>query len=121
MSQENVEIVTLMYEAFGRGDADTALSCIDPSVVTDPRHRVDGRVGQGHAELIAILAEWMDTWDEWSHEIEDIRDAGDVVLVIDVQRGRGRGSALEARLNAFGRLGDQNGASANSGRGSGLR
>ena len=95
MSQENVEIVSRMYEAFGRGDAVAALSYVDSAVVTDPRHRVDGRVGQGHDDLAAILAEWLDTWDEWRQEIEEIRDLGDRVLVIDTQRGRGKGSGIE--------------------------
>ena len=52
MSQENVEVVSRMYEAFARGDAPAALSCVDPAVVTDPRHRVDGRVGHGHDEMV---------------------------------------------------------------------
>ena len=84
-----------MYEEFDRGDAARALSYVHPSVETDPRHRVDGRVTRGHEALIATLAEWMGTWDGWSHQIEEIRDAGDQVLVIDVQRGRGRGSGVE--------------------------
>ena len=95
MSQENVEVVSRMYEAFGRGDAAAALSYVDPAVVTDPRHRVDGRVGHGHDEMVAILGEWLGTWDEWSQEIEEIRDLGDRVLVIDTQRGRGKGSGIE--------------------------
>ena len=95
MSQENVEIVSRMYEAFSRGDATAALSYFDPEVVTDPRHRVDGRVGQGPDDLVAILGEWLDTWDEWRQEIEEIRDLGDRVLVIDTQRGRGKGSGIE--------------------------
>jgi ketosteroid isomerase-like protein len=95
MSQENVELVSRMYQAFGRGDAVTALSYVHSAVVTDPRHRVDGRVGQGHDDLVAILAEWLDTWDEWRQEIEEIRDLGDRVLVLDTQRGRGKGSGIE--------------------------
>jgi hypothetical protein len=62
MSQENVEIVRQMYDAFGRGDADAALGYFDPGVVVDASHRVDGRVGRGHEELVAILGEWMGIW-----------------------------------------------------------
>lgn len=95
MSQENVEIVSRMHEAFARGDAAAALSYVSPAVVTDPRHRVDGRVGHGHDDTDAILGEWLSTWDEWSQEIEEIRDLGDRVLVIDTQSGRGKGSGIE--------------------------
>ncbi len=43
MSQENVEIVRRMYEAFEGGDAVTALGFIDSEIVMDATHRVDGR------------------------------------------------------------------------------
>jgi ketosteroid isomerase-like protein len=95
MSQENVEIVRQMYDAFGRGDAVAALGYFDPAVVIDASHRVDGRVGQGHEELVAILGEWMGTWDEWREEVETIQDAGDRVLVTSTQHGRGKGSGIE--------------------------
>jgi ketosteroid isomerase-like protein len=103
MSQENVETVRAMYKAFDRGDADGALAYFDPGVVVDASHRVDGRVGRGHEELVAILGEWMGTWDEWREEVEVIRDAGDRVLVISTQRGRGKGSGAEW-ANRFGML-----------------
>ena len=103
MSQENVEIVRAMYDAFDRSDADAALAYFDPGVVVDASHRVDGRVGRGHEELVAILGEWMGTWDEWREEVEAIRDAGDRVLVISTQRGRGKGSGAEW-ANRFGML-----------------
>ena len=104
MSQENVEIVRRMYDAFHAGDADATLAYFDPDVVIDASHRVDGRVGQGREELVAIFGEWMDTWDEWREEVEEIRDAGDErVLVISTQRGRGKGSGAEWE-NRFGML-----------------
>jgi ketosteroid isomerase-like protein len=72
MSEENVELVSRMYEAFRRGDPEAALSCFDPAVVTDASHRVDGRIGHGRNELTAILAEWLGTWDDWHHHVEEI-------------------------------------------------
>jgi ketosteroid isomerase-like protein len=95
MSQENVEIVRRLYEAFGRGDADAALTYFDPEVVMDASHRVDGRIGHGHRELISILGEWLGAWDDWREEIEEVRDLGDRVLVTSTQRGRGKGSGVE--------------------------
>ena len=103
MSQENVEVVRRMYDAFGGGDADGALAHFDPEVVFDASHRVDGRVGRGHEELVAILSEWLSTWNEWREEVEEIRDAGNQVLVIGTQRGRGKGSGVEWE-NRFGHL-----------------
>ena len=108
MSEENVEIVQGMYEACRSGDANAALAYFDPGVVIDASHRVDGRVGHGRDELVAILGEWMSTWDDWREEVEDLLDAGDQVLVISTQRGRGKGSGV-AWQNRFGMLYEING------------
>jgi ketosteroid isomerase-like protein len=94
MSQENVEIVRRLYEAFYAHDV-ASLDYLDPDVVVDASHRVDGRVGRGRDELVTILGEWMTTWDDWQEELEEIRAAGDRVLVVSTQRGRGKGSGVE--------------------------
>jgi ketosteroid isomerase-like protein len=86
MSQENVEIVRRMYDAFHTGDADGALAHFDPDVV--------GK-GQGREQLNAIVTAWMGTWDEWREEIAEMRDLGSRVLVLSVQHGRGKGSGVE--------------------------
>jgi ketosteroid isomerase-like protein len=103
MSQENVEMVRAMYDAFHRGDAAAAVRCLDAAVVLDASHRVDGRVGRGLDEVAAIVAEWMEPWEGWRQEIEEIHDLGDRVLVIATQSGRGRGSGVEWS-NRFGML-----------------
>jgi ketosteroid isomerase-like protein len=96
MSQENVEIVRELYAAFARGDATAALDAFDEDVVLDASHRVDGRVGHGREELIAIVSEWMVTWDDWRQELEEARDLGDDrVLATSTQGGRGKGSGIE--------------------------
>jgi ketosteroid isomerase-like protein len=47
MSQENVEIVRRMYEAFHRGEVEAALACFDPEVVLDVTRRLEGGIGRG--------------------------------------------------------------------------
>jgi uncharacterized protein len=96
MSEENVEVVRRMYDAFHSGDANGALAHFDPNVVVDAsRARPDGGRGQGREQLNAIVAAWMGTWDEWREEIAEIRDLGSRVLVLSVQHGRGKGSGVE--------------------------
>ena len=103
MSQENVEVVREMYDAFSRGDLSGALNYLDPDVTIDASHRVDGRVGHGRDEVPPILAEWLGTRQMMREEVEDIRDVGDRVLVVSTQRGRGKGSGIEME-NRFGML-----------------
>ena len=105
MSEENVEMLREMYGAFHRGDAASALRFFDPEVVLDASHRVDGRVGRGLEEVAAIVVEWMETWEDWHQEVEEVRDLGDRVLVITMQSGRGRESGVEWS-NRFGMLYD---------------
>ena len=94
MSQENVEIVRRMYDAFYARDV-AGLDYFDPGVVVDASHRVDGRVGKGYDELLTILGEWMSTWEDWREEVEEMREVGDRVLVVSTQRGRGKGSGVD--------------------------
>jgi ketosteroid isomerase-like protein len=41
----------------------------------------------------------MGAWDEWREEIEEMRDLGGRVLVLSVQRGRGKGSGVEVEAH----------------------
>jgi ketosteroid isomerase-like protein len=95
MSQENVEVVKRMYQAFHGGDAEGALAHFDPDVLVDASRRVDGGIGHGREELNAIISRWLGAWEEWREEIEEIRDLGNQVLVVATQHGRGKGSGVE--------------------------
>jgi ketosteroid isomerase-like protein len=95
MSQEDVEIVRRMYEAFHGGDADGALAYFDPEVVADHSRRLGGGIGHGPEELRRIITEWVGTWEGFREEIEEIRDLGSLVFVIATQHGRGKGSGVQ--------------------------
>jgi ketosteroid isomerase-like protein len=95
MSEENVEVVRRMYDAFHGGDADGALAYFDSEVVVDASIRIDVGVGHGLEDLNRIIASWVGTFDEWREEIEEMSDLGDQVLVVSIQRGRGKGSGAE--------------------------
>ena len=62
MSQENVEVVRRMYNAFHGGDIDGALSHFDPNVLVDAsRARPDDVAsGTGRERLIQIVNSWVE-------------------------------------------------------------
>jgi ketosteroid isomerase-like protein len=96
MSQENVEIVRRMYDAFYSGDVEAALAHFDPDVVVDAsKGRPDMGIGRGREQVRRMVTTWVGTWDEWREEIEEMRDLGSRVLVLTLQHGRGRGSGVE--------------------------
>ena len=94
MSQENVEIVRRITDAYVAGDFETALSLIDPDVEVDISMRPDGRGHRGHEGLIEALRTWTGTWEAYRVEIEELIDAGEHVVVIDRQSGRGKASGM---------------------------
>jgi len=102
MSQENVEIVRRMYEAYHGGDADGALAYFADDVVADHSRRLGGGIGHGREGLRRIITEWVGTFEDFSDEVDEIRDLGRFVYVVATQRGRGKGSGVKVEnQNAF--------------------
>ncbi len=95
MSDENVEIVRGVLDAFHRGDAEAALAFFDPDVVVDFSPRPDSGIAHGHEGLSAIVTDWVTTFEDFREETDEIRDLGDRVLVAATQHGRGKGSGVE--------------------------
>ena len=98
MSQENVAVVRRMYDAFHSGDAEGAVGHFAPDVTVDARDHPDAQAGKGHEALVRIIGGWVAAFDDWSEEIEEIRDLRDHVLVAAKQRGRGKGTGIETEL-----------------------
>src|SRR5215216_1542227 len=96
MSQENVEVVRRMYAAFHGGDVDGALSHFNADVLVDAsKARPDVGTGRGREHVTALVTSWLASWEEWREEMDEMRDLGSRVLVLSVQRGRGKGSGVE--------------------------
>jgi ketosteroid isomerase-like protein len=90
MSQENVEVVRTMWEAFLRGDFDEALSLFDPDVEWDGTNLPDGRISHGHEAILEHTARWADIWEDWTVDLEEFVEAGDDVVVLIHERGRSK-------------------------------
>ena len=95
MSQENVELIERMYEAFYRGDAEGALANFDPEVEVDASVRADVGIVHGREGVRDTVARWVGAWDDWREEIEEIRDLGSRVLACSTQHGRSKGTGIE--------------------------
>jgi ketosteroid isomerase-like protein len=94
MSQENVEIVRSIYGAYASGEFDAALSLVDPDVTFDVSIRPEGKVYRGHEGVAEGLRTWTGTWEGFRMEVQELIDAGDRVVAIEHQSGRGRGSGV---------------------------
>jgi len=93
MSQESMDVVQAALDAYFRGDESAMLDHAAPDVVvTQFPDQPDVQDYHGHEGLLQVMAEWTDTWDDWSVEILRTREIGDRVLVGARQRGRGKSS-----------------------------
>jgi ketosteroid isomerase-like protein len=96
MSQENVEIVREMLDAFNRGDYEASLAFLDEHVEWhDPPHVPGAGVHRGPEEVRRWFLRWMGAWESYTAEAEELIDAGDQVVVVHYERGRGKVSGAE--------------------------
>ena len=104
MSQENVEIVRDLLEAFRRRDHERAFDYYDPDIVWEDLSGQDtGGVFHGHEGVRTYWRQWLSAWRDLQFEIQDLRDAGDdVVALIHKQRQWGRHSGIETEMPPYG-------------------
>jgi ketosteroid isomerase-like protein len=105
MSQENLEVVRRIYEAFARGDRDGLLAELDPSirVYGRPSHP-DTSVYQGLEGFLQFSETDWEAFHDVVYEPQDFLTEGRYVTVPIKQRGRGKASALaieERIVNAW--------------------
>jgi ketosteroid isomerase-like protein len=100
MSQENVEIVREMFDAFTRsGDLRTGAWVLDESIVFDTRgmeweNEDFARVYFGPEEVRDFWRQWLPAWSDMRVDVLWIKGSGDRVLVWLHQYQVGRTSGL---------------------------
>jgi ketosteroid isomerase-like protein len=96
MSQENVEIVRQVYEAFQRGDSEKLMNLVSPDIEL---HGTSGGLSDGSvARGIEAVRQTFELWDEdWETKLspQEFIDAGDQVVVLQHELRRGLGSGVE--------------------------
>ena len=99
VSLRNVEIVRASFEAFGRGDFETAFAAYDAGAEWQTADdEPDTRVYRGLPELHDFVAHLADPWtDRFGQSIkwEDFIDCGDWVVAPWSGRLHGHGSGIE--------------------------
>jgi hypothetical protein len=90
MSQENVEIVRPIYDAWERGDF-TSAEWAHPDIEFVAADSVDAGSVTGLAEMAAAWHDWLGTWEEYRVEVDEYRDLDDErILVLMHHCGRGK-------------------------------
>jgi ketosteroid isomerase-like protein len=113
MSQENVEIVRGIYDAFARRDNVTPFEVYAEDIVWDYSNAQRSRLGpkpvyHGHEGVREAWRDGLSAFSEFNFEVEELTDAGDQVLAVIRERdvGRASGAPVEASHSAVWTLAD---------------
>jgi ketosteroid isomerase-like protein len=94
MSQENVEIVRRAIEAFNRDGPEAALAWLAPNLEWhDLPDQPDADVHHGHTGYLAAFEQFFGELEDYSVNLDDTIDHGELVVVGIRFTGRGRGSS----------------------------
>jgi ketosteroid isomerase-like protein len=99
MSQENVEVIRGLVDAWNHGNREGWLAPSHPdiewsSAVLRQVEGADAAVYRGRAEIGKFWDEWHELWT-LEIEASEIRDLGDTVLVLALLRTQGKSSGVE--------------------------
>jgi ketosteroid isomerase-like protein len=98
MSQENVEVIRKVCDAFVRNDLGKVLSHCDPDVVYKPAQEA---AAHGLDAVRASLERWTGDIERLELVAEEFLDVGDSVFVTIAIRGRGRSSGAEVSARFY--------------------
>ena len=100
-SDEVIAALREGYEALNRGDVSAVLELIDPEL----RWEEGGRSPEagnysGRESFERYIRSWLDSFEDFRIEVEEIRDEGERLVVVARQSGRGRASGvpIETRI-----------------------
>ena len=91
MSRENVELAVLMYEVFGRRELHAMLALMHDEVEIEPRLGALEGDYRGHEGVRRWWSDLLELLPDYTAEIAEVQDLGDLTLVH--VRGRAHGAA----------------------------
>jgi ketosteroid isomerase-like protein len=105
VSPDNLEIQRRGYEHFA-ATGDPLEEIVDPEFIWDmstfgtwpERQTYEGVEG-----MREFLTTWVDAWEDWELEVEELHPAGDKVVAIVRQRGRAKATGLPVNMH-FGQV-----------------
>jgi ketosteroid isomerase-like protein len=96
MARENVEILRDAYEALNQGDIDSALNVLEPDAEWQEHSDLpEADVYRGRDTIRTFLLGYLDSWEEFHQETEELIDSGERVAVLLRMAAKGKGSGIE--------------------------
>lgn len=104
MSENSVDLVRSMYEAFATGDVPAVVARMDPEIAWNEAENfpyADGNPYIGPDAVVeGVFARLENDWDGWTLEIKEYLDAGDTAVVTGRYRATHKqtGNAIDAQF-----------------------
>jgi ketosteroid isomerase-like protein len=101
MGGADVETLKAGYDALNRGDLSIVLELLDPDIEWhEPDFSPDAGTHRGRDSFERFLRGWLESFDSFRVEPEQVVERGDELVAVVRQTGTGRSSGLnvEARL-----------------------
>ena len=96
MSQESLELVRRVFEAFNSGDPDTIASLTTDDVEIVPlRAALEGTVYSGPEAAYLFWSGATEAWSEMHIDVQAVDDLGDRAVVAGLMRGRAQDTGIE--------------------------
>jgi ketosteroid isomerase-like protein len=103
-SQENAAIVRSVYAAYsGLAQGGEIAPYVTTHFASDCEYRPveEASTVRGHNGLISWIKRWLEAWDDAWDEVDEIVEAGDLVVAAVKVHGRGRLSGMEISQRLF--------------------
>ncbi len=103
MSDENVAVIRRMYQAWLAQDMEAVFETFDQGIVLNPDPEATwvgvGELYRGHDGVRSYMAAVYEAFEDYRPEVEELIDAGEQVLTLAIEHGRGRGSGAVVEAN----------------------
>src|SRR3954469_21954931 len=102
MSQENVQLVTSIFEGWGRGNFFGSASLLAPDVVVTWQEPAGTTVCHGPEEVAHRLRDFFEQWTNFHAEVEQIQELDENnVIVATRERATGKRSGIDLDAMAY--------------------
>jgi len=96
MARGNVDILREAYDALNQGDVESALGVLEPDAEWQEHSDLpEAGTYRSRDAIRTFLLGYLESWDEFRQETEELIDSGDRVAVVLRMAAKGKGSGIE--------------------------
>ena len=107
MARSDPQIVLDTLEVFNRSGAAAAVDTADPAIVMHAAPEWPGeKLHEGRERCVALLEDFMESFDEYRWDVDEVQEAGDRVLTLVHHSGRTGASWIRQQFAAIWRIDD---------------